>query len=223
MTPMNIGKKVFIIGTHLVSRPQDLRWLTRWLRQRKLSTLDSRLPWWPYEMVELVDSVLPSNAMVLEFGGGGSSLWLHDRGAQLTVVEHNPNWARVLRTHLPGNVRLIEEPPTASGKVKSVVEEGHFDNYVESACAISDNSLDLVIVDGRARVECVRAAKSKVRPGGRLLLDDSDRPRYEGAHASMADWPETRITGLKIGSNYPATTSLWTRPVSSDPQAPSIS
>lgn len=217
MTPLSFIRKTRIIGTHLADKPRDLRHVPRWLRERKLSTLDSRLPWWPYAMVELVEKVLPAEASVFEFGGGGSSLWLCDHGANLTVVEHNPDWIRILRTTLPSDVRLLEIPSDSTGTVSSSVELGYFDNYVQSISSAEDSSLDLVIVDGRARVDCVVAAKDKVKPGGHLLLDDSDRPRYEAAHKAMADWAESRIVGLKIGSNYPATTSLWTRPATDRP------
>ena len=47
-------------------------------------------------------------------------------------------------------------------------------------CDEPDASLDLVVVDGRARVECARRAMPKVKPGGLLLLDDTSRERYAG-------------------------------------------
>lgn len=163
-------------------------------------------------MTELVEAVLPLNARVFEYGGGGSSLWLHDHGARLTVVEHHPEWSRVLRNLLPSGIELIEAPPSKAGEIVSAVGDGFFDNYVGAIEQYPDNSFDLVIVDGRARVDCVARARWKVRPGGYLLLDDSDRPRYEAACRSMSAWHARSVRGLKIGSNFPATTTIWERP-----------
>ena len=37
----------------------------------------------------------------------------------------------------------------------------------------------------------------KVRPGGFLLLDDSDRPGYAEAFELLDGWRERRFTGVK--------------------------
>ena len=49
------------------------------------------------------------------------------------------------------------------------------------------------------RVEAVRVGRSKVRPGGYLLLDDSDRPAYAGAFELLAGWRRRRFAGVKDG------------------------
>jgi hypothetical protein len=38
-----------------------------------------------------------------------------------------------------------------------------------------DHSFDLVIIDGRARAACIQHAIPKVKKGGYLLVDDSER------------------------------------------------
>ena len=40
---------------------------------------------------------------------------------------------------------------------------------------------DVIAVDGRDRVNCVKHAMPKLKPGGVLVLDDSHRPRYREA------------------------------------------
>jgi len=170
-----------------------------------------RQPWWPYAMTELVESVLPPDARVFEYGGGGSSAWLSDHGAQLTVIEHHQEWCEELRRSLPNDVELISAPACDIGVIGSPAEAGYFDDYVKAIDGYPDRSFDLVIVDGRARVECISRAKTKVKQGGHLLLDDSDRPRYGAAVTAMSAWQATTITGLKPGSPIPATTTIWTK------------
>ncbi len=53
-----------------------------------------------------------------------------------------------------------------------------FEKYVRSIDRFIDKSLDLVIIDGRARLSCITHALKKIRPGGYLMLDDSERERY---------------------------------------------
>ncbi|MCG7580087.1 hypothetical protein [Mycolicibacterium sp. OfavD-34-C] len=178
-----------------------------------MSTLELRRPWWPYDMHEYVQGLLAPGAAVFEYGGGGSSLWFHDSGVKLAVVEHDANWIKQLREILPTDVQLIEAPPQANGTVRSAVEDGYFDEYVKSIDTFANGVFDLVVVDGRARVDCVLRARDKVKPGGHLLLDDSDRERYDAANDAMASWHVLSFRGLKVGSSIPATTTIWQKPV----------
>jgi hypothetical protein len=156
---------------------------------------------------------LPAGGSVFEFGGGGSSLWLLDRGARLTVVEHHRGWYEELRRILPSTVDLILCEPAPEGVVASDAESGRFfDEYVQAINAQRDDSLDLVIIDGRARVACGLAAMNKVKPGGMLLLDDSDRRRYGRLIDALATWERADFRGLKAGGGGVHQTSIWFRP-----------
>lgn len=142
-------------------------------------------------------------------------MWLTDRGVTLTVVEHHPDWVKLLREALPDSVELLAVPKADEGTIRSGVESGYFDDYVAVVDRYPDATFDLVIVDGRARVNCAIRALPKVKPGGMLLLDDSDRPRYRRAHDALSGWSQTSIRGLKAGQMWPGTTSVWRRPLAS--------
>ncbi len=148
---------------------------------------------------------------MFEYGGGGSSLWLVDRGADLTVVEHHPEWAAELRAKLPSQVEVLEVSKSTTGTADSPVEDGYFDDYAASISRYPNDGFDLVIVDGRVRVSCVEHSVNKVKPGGMLLLDDSTRPRYQLAHEMLSNWVKTSLIGLKIGYSTPTTTTVWQR------------
>lgn len=212
MTITDAVRELKVTCGFLIAHPSQSRRLPKWLSERTAAPLDLRQPWWPYQMIEYVDQMLPRPSRVFEYGGGGSSMWLSDRDATLTVVEHHPEWTDRLRQSLPASVELLAVPKTDTGKIRSVVEDKYFDDYVGAIDRFPDNSFDLVIVDGRTRVECALRAMPKVKPGGLLLLDDSDRLRYEPAHKALLAWSEFSVRGLKTGSNVPATSTAWTRP-----------
>ena len=67
------------------------------------------------------------------------------------------------------------------------------------------------------RIDAVRAGMTKVRPGGLLLLDDSDRPSYAGAYELLGDWRERRFTGVKDGWPEACETAIFRRPVEFGP------
>lgn len=197
---------------YLATHPGQLRHAPRWVRQRSLTPLDLRAPWWPYDAAAWLQGQLPRGARVFEYGGGGSTLWLEDQGAAVSVVEHDETWCRQLSQALAPGTELLIRGIDAVGCIGSAVSGGFFDSYVAAIDAQPDASLDLVIVDGRARVNCVQRAIGKVRAGGMLLLDDSDRGRYQSAVALLARWERYIFTGIKPGSPLPAETSIWRRP-----------
>lgn len=197
----------FVIG-----HPREIRRLPMWLRQRDATTMGLRVPWWPYDAVAWVAASLPETARVFEYGGGGSTLWLEDHGATVTTVEHDENWLSRMSTQFESRATLLFRPPAACGAITSAATPGYFDDYVAAIDSQCDGSLDLVIVDGRARVECACRAMPKVKPGGLLLLDDTDRARYRPAVERLADWERHVFRGLKPGQHAPAQTSAWRRP-----------
>lgn len=148
-----------------------------------------------------VDSRLHRGARVFEFGGGASTLWLIDKGCVVRTVEHDATWHAELQTRVRGVARVELIPPGDDYRA-----------YVTSVLAEPDHSCDLVIVDGRERVRCGLAAMPKVKPGGMLLLDDSERPRYSELHQALAGWDATHLRGLKPGDWIPRTSSVWIRP-----------
>ncbi|WP_141215243.1 MULTISPECIES: class I SAM-dependent methyltransferase [unclassified Rhodococcus (in: high G+C Gram-positive bacteria)] len=193
-------------------RPHRLSEVARWAQHRHKSTTELRLPWWNYAAIEAVRTALPSHAKVFEYGGDGSTLWLHDLGADLTSVEHDPSWYDVLRGTLPAECTLIHEAAARTGTICSQSTPGLFyDDYVHAIDGIEDGTLDLVIVDGRARVECVKAARSKLAAGGLILLDDSDRSQYSRAATLLADWSRSDYRGAKPGGGGVVQTTVWRR------------
>jgi hypothetical protein len=193
---------------HLLRHPADLTTAGSWVvGEGRL--INTRTPWWPRAVINRVRHLLPPNPAVFEYGGGGSTLWLEDRGATTTTVEHDTEWARHLKTRKGPRTTLLHVPPASSGHLASDSAEGFFDDYV---AAVGTGPYDLVIVDGRCRVACVVASMGSVRSGGLLLLDDSDRPKYARAHDLLDGWPAEHIRGLKMGARQVCQTSLWRRP-----------
>jgi predicted O-methyltransferase YrrM len=107
-------------------------------------------------------------ARVLEWGGGGSTLYWPAcyPAIDWVTLEHNPVYAEALRRcTLPDNVTLIER--------------AYPEYYSMRAAEIG--TFDLIIVDGRERVRCLDAARLLLNPGGAAVLHDSSRERYAPA------------------------------------------
>lgn len=208
MTVLQAARINVRVVRYLARHPQEISRLPQWLPQRSLSPMALRKPWWPYDAATWVAAHLPPHARVFEYGGGGSTLWLQDQGAAVTVAEHDEQWhQRLSQVLLPGTEIMLRRTEPI-GQITSAVEPGFFDGYVAAIDEEAADSFALVIVDGRARTECVRHAVPKVKPGGLLLLDDTDRARYQPAIALLAGWERHVFEGLKPGEPSRADVSL---------------
>jgi hypothetical protein len=209
----------------LTREPALLADLPQWIKDAPIrkDPLEHRRPWWNYKAVRFVESHLPEHARVFEYGGGASTLWLLDQGATVTTVEDNSEWLDRLRRRIPdGDLRFIPAGPADHADAN-----GSFDAYAEAILGEPDDSFDLVIVDGRARRDCVLAAAPKVKPGGMLLLDDSQwsdtepparsnlhrlRAPYADLPDELSNWPVHHLRGIKPGTWLPVQTSIWLKP-----------
>lgn len=107
---------------------------------------------------------------VLEFGGGWSTVWYAARGEIVTTIEHSREWASAIAaTLLQKNV---------DGDTATIyVCEG--DAYCYGLK--TDERFDLVCVDGIRRGDCLSKALDLVKPGGLILLDNSNSQEMDPA------------------------------------------
>jgi GT2 family glycosyltransferase len=209
--------------------PGDLKYVPWWLMSLRSrgQQLAAQVPWLPYSAIAYLAQHVSGQAVVFEYGGGGSTLWLAKRVRQLTTVEHDAGWCanldRTLRARNLTNVTLVASPPRADAAADSArlpngitygssSWPGNFETYVKSIDRFPDDSLDLVLVDGRSRAACVVHAARKVKPGGVLVLDDSDRPCYHAAIRELRAWPRRDFWGIRPFSLERSHTTCWTRP-----------
>ncbi len=186
----------------------------------ELAALD--VPWWTYDSAGLVDAFLAGRrgARVFEWGSGASTLWLARRSAEAVTVEHDGQWAEVVRGLLvqEGRVdlRVVPAVPAtgAPGEVLSAkpgAEGLDFRAYVEVIDEVG-GPFDLVVVDGRAREACLARAWPHLAEDGMIVVDNVERRRYREAIAGLAPEPAVTWTrGLTPGLPYPTRTALLRR------------
>lgn len=163
--------------------------------------LTLREPWLPFKLVDTLTSRLRPGQRVFEYGGGGSTLWLVDLGADVVTVEHDRSWFD----------RLTAAPGCRQAEVRLRLLDQTGNDYVGAIDDQADESLDLVIVDGRERVRCFERSLPKVKPNGLLLLDDVDRRRYRRAF-HLVDWPREVYVGFSPYKPSFAYTAVFTKP-----------
>lgn len=121
------------------------------------------------------------DANVLEFGSGGSTIWMSKLTKKLVSIEHDTEWYNKVKNNLqqdttcnPVDLRLFSRP------YHGVCEQ------------FESEFFDLIIVDGRDRMKCFEASIKLLKPGGILMLDDAQREKYKKAQDLLRDWQFTK-------------------------------
>ncbi len=178
------------------------------------------LPWWTFRAIDAVDVFLAGkrSPRVFEYGSGASTIWLGRRAGEVISVEHDAAWYPVVAAQaeaLP-NVQLQLVPPDSARdpdplyrSAKAGWQNHSFRRYAESIDS-AGGDFDIIVIDGRTRVGCLAHAKSRLRPGGMIVFDNSRRARYRAAIA-QSGLRSTELSGLAACLPYPDATTLLTR------------
>lgn len=160
------------------------------------------LPWYSYPAIEFIESLLQSKDLdrfsVFEYGAGKSTSFYADYGVSLIrSVESNPEWFSLVDAAVGdyNNVDLLfRDLGAASTAIKETSEK-----------------YDLVVIDGRMRVDCVFNCVENLKDNAIVLLDNSDRPKYGTAIRYLQDLGFIRIDfcGLCPGISTPTATSVF--------------
>jgi predicted O-methyltransferase YrrM len=192
---------------HTAHGPMPLSgWLhypAAWLRARSGRTPER--PWIVPAAIGWLRRRIQRDWSVLELGSGRSTTWLARRAGRVLSLEDNEFWHERTRERLAeaglDNVELRLLP---------------VDDFPAAISALPDRSFDLVLVDfleapAVTRIDCIVPGREKVRPGGYLLLDDSDRPGYARAFELLSGWDFRRFVGVKDEWPEACETGIFTR------------
>jgi|SRR6185312_17043274 len=158
------------------------------------------IPWVTYPFMQFIEKRLNKSLEIFEFGCGNSTLYYADKAAFVTTVEHDPTWFDTIKSSMPENVKL---------SFCKLVYGGDYCNYA----ATSNKIYDIIIVDGRDRVNCCINAVAALKPAGVIVLDDSERKQYLPAHSFLNEngFKKLDFWGIAPAVNYLKCTTIFYR------------
>lgn len=176
---------------------QSWKYYSRWKKTliEGKSSLDFGLPWFTFQAIDYIDQHLPEGARVFEFGGGGSTVFFQKKKCHVYTVEHHKEWfeniSKSFQSTTPAwNGYLIEAEQgdlVAAPEIENPLhytsdDEGYktknFKSYATKIDGFENGFFDLVLVDGRSRPSCVYHSIDKIKKGGYLVIDNSERDYY---------------------------------------------
>lgn len=195
----------FLIVFHRLVLKKSYLHSTGWIQSIKrgypCQSDGSEVPWMNYTVTNVLKERLNDHLSLFEFGSGYSTLFYAKLVKNVISVEYDRNWFDLIggRGKLPGNVSLIYREKDIDGMYCRSISE-------------FDQEYDVVIVDGRDRINCVKQAIEKLSKIGVIILDDSERERYLEAidYATQKGFRALNLEGLKPkGFGMSRTTMLY--------------
>ena len=156
------------------------------------------VPWYTYPAIEYLRQLDFSGKTVFEYGSGNSTLFWGASAKHVVSAEEDERWYEALRSKLPANCELILE--TDLFRYVDVIRR-----YPEG--------FDVIVVDGasrgRTRLKCSRVALECLRPGGLIILDNSDWLPESSRVLRESGLIQVDMTGFVPINGHTQTTSLF--------------
>ncbi len=131
-------------------------------------------------VTEIIETLRPQNC--LEWGSGYGTMYftlLLEKDAKWIAVEHNKEWAlKVQEMNKRPNVSVFHVEPHAE-KWTDPDNDGALSDlkdYIDFPERLG--KLDFILVDGRARKECMAKALKLINDNGIVILHDANRGYY---------------------------------------------
>lgn len=179
-------------------------------------------PWIVHRAFLDLESKIRPDMQVLEFGSGGSTLYLADKVASIYSIEHDEKWFDQIHNELEkyANVtHLLVRPEKKQGKpeyrsINGLFTQGlDFEKYAHAADHLPNESIDLLIIDGRVRPQCLINSLGKLKKGGILLFDNAERASYQPViQQQLKGWNSSRYTGVTVFDAFFNTTDIYIKP-----------
>jgi hypothetical protein len=190
----------------LIFNKKSYLYQTGWLHSQKTTqALDKegeQIPWMNYSIVSFLKDRLNKTLKVFEYGSGFSTSFYAKHAHSVRSIEYDPIWWKFIKKieHENDNVEIVYQDKDVNGEYCRAIKK-------------SKVTYDVVIVDGRDRVNCIKQSIESISDSGVILLDDSDRDRYQEGilHAKSKGFRVLDFQGLKPGGLEMYVTSLLYR------------
>jgi hypothetical protein len=187
----------------LIRNPNSYLHLSGWMQSQKerrpMDQNGNPMPWMNFPVVRILEERLTKDLNLFEFGSGYSTLFYAKKVRAVTSVEYDEKWLSIINSQVPDNVKIIFKREDVNG------------DYCRTIDATGDR-YDVVIIDGRDRVNCIKQSIPALSSQGVILLDDSQRERYrEGIDFARSHGFKTlNLEGLKAtGTEVDRTTIFY--------------
>ena len=173
-------------------------WFNAFDTKQAVDVDGNAIPWVTYSFIDFIKNRLHKDLSIFEYGSGNSTIFYAERAKRVVSVEHDEAWFKRIVATKPGNSQMIFTKLETGGE------------YAQKAKLLAEQ-FDLIIVDGRDRVNCCKESVHALSDKGVIILDDSERTEYEEARRFLLGrgFKELPFTGISPGLFYLKATSVF--------------
>lgn len=176
----------------------SIGWFKAFDQQQAVDQNGQPIPWVTYSFIDFIKPRLHPELSIFEYGSGNSTLFYARHVQRVVSVEHDEAWYRKIVKEKAANAEMIYCLLDTNGE------------YAKKAASLGEK-FDIIIVDGRDRVNCCKHALYALKEKGVIVLDDSERESYQEARSFLQaqGFKELSFSGISPGLFYEKATSVF--------------
>lgn len=176
----------------------DIGWFKAFNSKSPVNGEGNPIPWVTYSFIDFIKERIKKQHTVFEFGSGNSTFFYARYAGIVVSVEHDKEWYD----------KIVKEKPENSEVIFCELVRGG--DYCHMPMKLEEK-FDVIIVDGRDRVNCCKQAADALSASGVVVLDDSEREFYREAVDFLVKkgFKQLAFTGVSPGLFYRKATSVF--------------
>jgi predicted O-methyltransferase YrrM len=162
---------------------------------------NNEIPWYTYASIIFLTGRIKKDFSVFEYGSGNSTIWFGENAGKVVAVEHDEDWYKKMR-------KIIAETKNVTYSHCELKGSKYVDEIFKY-----ENEFDMIVIDGRERVECSKNVLKPLKKGGVIIWDNSDRTEYQEGYDYLFKNGFRKIDFWGIGpiNDYEWCTSIFYR------------
>jgi hypothetical protein len=161
-------------------------WFESFHRRESVGAHGCPIPWITYPCLAFLEPRVGRDMVVFEYGMGNSTLWWAERVARVVSCEHDKEWHDRIAPRCPSNVTVHRIELSEGGPYANKVAE-------------RPNEYDIVVIDGRDRINCAKNCVGALKKDGVVLWDNSDLTEYQEGYAVLGQRGFRRVDFWGMG------------------------
>ncbi len=187
-----------IIGFYFNGYFREVGWINSFEKKMPIGVNGEEIPWITYSAIEFLKDRLNSTMEIFEYGSGNSTIYYSTKVKSVIAIEHDREWYEKIKLNLLENAKIFYKNLEYNGEYCRMINE-------------FENKFDIIIVDGRDRVNCVKNSIDKLKENGIIILDDSERKEYNEAKEFLfyKGYKKIEFWGIAPGVFYNKCTTVF--------------
>lgn len=178
----------------------DIGWFNAFDTKSPVDRDGTPIPWVTYSFIDFIKDRINKQQSVFEFGSGNSTFFYAKYAGKVVSVEHDKDWLD----------KINKSDKKTKNSEMIYCELQRDGDYCRMPLKLKEK-FDIIIVDGRDRVNCCKQSVGALTAAGVVVLDDSERESYKAGVDFLiaAGFKHLPFTGISPGLFYRKSTSIF--------------